>query len=167
MVDVKETCGEEFTLTIDGHEVRYSGLGDLHETKYEDLAVAHPFATFAKYDYEKVRQRRRPASLHFLAHDLITFLHRFQRSSIQATSGEHKHCAYSILTYPSTEFEDSFHTSQPYLFAMGVLIIFLLTAGVFAFYDFLVQRRQNKVLRVAKRTTAMVTSLFPKQVTIL
>jgi Adenylate and Guanylate cyclase catalytic domain len=45
-----------------------------------------------------------------------------------------------------------------------VAIVFAFTIGMFAIYDWLVERRQKIVLHKAAQSTAIVSSLFPKQV---
>ena len=46
----------------------------------------------------------------------------------------------------------------------AVAIVFAFTAFMFVFYDRLVERRQNIVMRRAAQTDAIVTSLFPENV---
>ena len=75
-----------------------------------------------------------------------------------------RHCDYTLIVYPSRTFESTFHTNQPYLFASVLVAVFAVTCSVFATYDWMVRRRQNKVVDAAKRTTAIVHSLFPKSV---
>jgi hypothetical protein len=89
---------------------------------------------------------------------------KFASYDYNTSSEDVQHCEYSIFVYPSTTFEESFQTSDPLIFAAAVFFIFLFTTLVFFLYDFLVQRRQNKVLSNARRTMAIVTSLFPKDI---
>jgi hypothetical protein len=44
------------------------------------------------------------------------------------------------------------------------VLVFLFAAMVFLLYDYLVQRRHNKVMATAKRTDAIASSLFPSNV---
>jgi hypothetical protein len=39
------------------------------------------------------------------------------------------------------------------------VLVFIFTAMVFVFYDYLVQRRHNKVMATAKRTNAIAASV--------
>lgn len=133
VVDVKESCGTDFTFVINGPAVHYDGLGDRHDPKYNHLAYRSDFAKFAAYDYK-------------------------------TSNDEIQHCEYTIIVYPSGTFEASFKTNEPFIFAAGVFFIFFFTTLVFFLYDYLVQRRQHKVLSTAQRTTAIVKSLFPKQI---
>jgi hypothetical protein len=59
---------------------------------------------------------------------------------------------------------DKYQTSQPILFALAVVMVFFATTLVFFVYDCAMQRQQDKLLATAKRTTAIVSSLFPKNV---
>jgi Adenylate and Guanylate cyclase catalytic domain len=73
-------------------------------------------------------------------------------------------CSYRFSVYSTAELHGQYLTSQPWLYAGVVIIIFLVTSGVFAVYDSLVRRRQNKIMKSAKQTDDIVTSLFPHNV---
>ena len=79
-------------------------------------------------------------------------------------SDTHEHCEYDLRFFPSAEFEGHYRTSKPAIYTGIVLCVFLVTAVVFLLYDYFVQYRQNKVMATAKRTNAIVSSLFPKNV---
>jgi hypothetical protein len=79
-------------------------------------------------------------------------------------SGEHNFCHYSVYTYPSKEWKSKFYTNAPIAYAMAVVGCFVITTIVFLMYDLLVQRRQDKVMASAKKTNAIVASLFPENV---
>jgi hypothetical protein len=100
-------------------------------------------------------------------------------------------CGYKIEIYPSETFEQEY---QPTTATEGsvdtgsvpaaidtteavnnvkknatvataiVVIIFLVTGIVFLLYDYVVQLRQEKVMKTATKTQAIVSSLFPKSV---
>jgi hypothetical protein len=74
------------------------------------------------------------------------------------------HCSYKLSVHPSKGLESSYETKKPMQYTAFMLVIFFLTAMVFVVYDFFVQRRQAKVLMTAQRTTAIVSTLFPKSV---
>jgi class 3 adenylate cyclase len=73
-------------------------------------------------------------------------------------------CQYSFYLYPSSEFKSEYMTSTPTTNAIGVAIVFVLTALVFVVYDTYVQRRQTRLLSSAEQTSAIVNSLFPENV---
>lgn len=133
LVDIKGTCGSEFTYVIEGHHASYVGEGDLHDPRYDSLKMEFEFAEFARYDGED--------------DDLGGV-----------------HCEYTIAMYPTHELEAPYHTSAPAVYAAIVVLVFFFTAMVFALYDYMVYRRQQKLLATAKRTGAIVSSLFPKDV---
>jgi class 3 adenylate cyclase len=73
-------------------------------------------------------------------------------------------CPKTLSVYPSQEMEDDYVTSDPILLTVAALLIFVFTSMVFFLYDWLVERRQKKVMRTAVQSTAIVSSLFPSQV---
>lgn len=73
-------------------------------------------------------------------------------------------CNYYMSVYPTAQFRNSFRTLRPTIHALGVVVIFVVTAGVFLLYDIFVQRRQTKVMTTALKTSAIVSSLFPAMV---
>jgi len=79
-------------------------------------------------------------------------------------AGEHKFCHYYAHIYPSEAWTSQFFTSKPISYCMAVIACFLITTFFFMLYDRLVQKRQDKVMASAKRTNAIVTSLFPENV---
>lgn len=130
IVDIKSSCGPEFTFQVDGPDATFVGQGDLHNSKYDDISLSSVFSPF-----------------------------RSRGEEYDAT-----HCQKTLHVYPSELFEAPFHTNKPYLYAGAVLLMFSITCGVFLFYDYTVQRRQQKVLGAAQRTTRIVQSLFPEEV---
>jgi hypothetical protein len=75
-----------------------------------------------------------------------------------------EHCYYTLDVYPTDKLKDIYMTNDPFLFASAILGVFLFTTGIFFCYDCAVERRQRNIARVAKRTTDIVKSLFPKNV---
>jgi class 3 adenylate cyclase len=53
---------------------------------------------------------------------------------------------------------------KPWLYAMSAILIFLFTTIVFVLYDYMVRRRQAKIMTAAKQTDTIVSSLFPQSV---
>ncbi|KAG7374631.1 adenylate cyclase [Nitzschia inconspicua] len=86
--------------------------------------------------------------------------------SHRPTDTEHdlSHCTYTMSAYPTLEFEQIYSSTKPIWFATMVASIFVCTAMVFIVYDILVQKRQKKLMSSAKRSNAIVSSLFPKEV---
>ena len=73
-------------------------------------------------------------------------------------------CVYSFHLYPSTEFREGYESRRPKFFTAAMALVFLLTAIMFRLYLFVVNRRQNRLLRSAIRTSNIVASLFPSNV---
>lgn len=60
--------------------------------------------------------------------------------------------------------EMNYRTSNPIIYAILIILVFVGTTVVFVLYDTFVQKRQEKVMATAKRSKAIVTSLFPANV---
>lgn len=85
-------------------------------------------------------------------------------SDIQVVNSSSPLCAYAITTYPTESFELQYRTLEPVLYAIAVVLVFLLTSMIFFFYDWTVARRQHTVLSTAERTSKIVASMFPDTV---
>ncbi|CAB9500133.1 Receptor-type guanylate cyclase gcy [Seminavis robusta] len=79
-------------------------------------------------------------------------------------SETHEHCEYDLHIFPSQELEDDYRTSKPIIYTIVVMSVFFTTVLVFVLYDWLVKLRQEKVMLAAKKSNAVVASLFPKNV---
>jgi class 3 adenylate cyclase len=132
VVYVTDMCGADFTYELNGPKATYMGEDDLHDSKYDDLAVTTQFAEFAIYDGDDDSNRTV--------------------------------CNYKLTIYPTETYENSFLTNGPAIFTSVIVLVFLFTAGMFLLYDFMVQRRQLRLMSAAERTTAIVASLFPKSI---
>jgi hypothetical protein len=73
-------------------------------------------------------------------------------------------CEHDLHLYPSAEYRESSKDNKPAVYASVVALAFLGTAILLVIYDLMVNRRQNKVMKAATRTQAIVTSLFPKEI---
>jgi hypothetical protein len=73
-------------------------------------------------------------------------------------------CRYTMTFYATEEFEASYRTNKPAVYTTVVVMTFFFTAMTFALYDYAIVRRQRRLLAKAKRTTAIVSSMFPKEV---
>ncbi|KAL7564170.1 hypothetical protein ACA910_021144 [Epithemia clementina (nom. ined.)] len=134
VVVVSNGCGDDFSYRLDGPQAVFLGMGDLHDSQYNHLEISTEFAPFLYAN--------------------LTATH----------ASDHIHCDYKINSYPTSSLEETYRSNKPWAYALAVVIVFTFTAGVFIFYDYLVQRRQNNVLTKAKRTNAIVSALFPSNV---
>jgi hypothetical protein len=73
-------------------------------------------------------------------------------------------CHYTLSIYPSQVFKDKYSTSTPAILTFAVAAIFTFAIIMFFVYDNLVERRQKLILSKAAQSTAIVSSLFPKNV---
>ena len=100
----------------------YLGRGDRHETKYE---------SFGKYselrDLDALRDR--------------------SYTGLPLSMGG---CQYALRVYPSSDMEDDYITSNPIIFTVAAVLIFVFTSVIFLFYDLVVERRQKKVMSTGK-----------------
>ena len=71
---------------------------------------------------------------------------------------------FSFELYPSSEMQAQFVTRKPLLYAVGIGAIFLGLTFTFLLYDFLVTNNQNRLTRMAIRSSLIVDSLFPSSV---
>ncbi|CAB9498657.1 Receptor-type guanylate cyclase gcy [Seminavis robusta] len=137
VVVVLDSGREQFSFEIDGHEARVLGLGTHYEPRYEK--------------YRK--------------HADFTVGHVKDGTVNGITiNSEHCHCNYHIDIYPSTTFYDEYNTNAPVVLTFATVAIFVFMIAIFLLYDFLVEKRQTVVLNEATQSTAIVSSLFPKNV---
>jgi hypothetical protein len=128
---LRSSTGKSFSYHISGDEVHLMGEGDMHDVKYDSLGR----------DFE--------ASL-LLDEDVD-----------EEINSEIKFIVYTLSIYPSEEFETVYVTNRAAIYASGVVLIFLFTAGLFLLYDYLVEDRQQKTARLAKQRGNIVDSMFP------
>jgi class 3 adenylate cyclase len=73
-------------------------------------------------------------------------------------------CNYRFSVYPSRELEDQYITTNAWVYSASAVLICVFTSLVFAAYDSMVRRRQEKIMKSAKQTDTIVASLFPESV---
>jgi class 3 adenylate cyclase len=66
--------------------------------------------------------------------------------------------------YPSQTYYEDYETNTPIVVTFAVAMVFVFTVLMFLVYDRLVESRQRLVLNRAEQTSAIVSSLFPKNV---
>jgi class 3 adenylate cyclase len=121
-----------------GPRTTLQGYGDLHDPKYEDMAITRDMYDINPYSSIKSRYTGLPIN--------------------------HDYCPIKITIYPSSVLEDIYVTHYPLMFSIACVLIFMFTSLVFIMYDFKVERRQRIVLKSAERSNAVVSKLFPSQV---
>lgn len=136
-VVLSNTCQDMFTYEIRGAHANVLGKGNLASAKYEDLAMSIELDESG---------------------DLI-----IEPNTIALTLNQDM-CRYTLSIYP-TEDADQYHNDFfPLIVTLTVAAVFLMTVAVFYLYDVMVERRQRVVLDTAQRSTAIVSSIFPKTV---
>ncbi len=73
-------------------------------------------------------------------------------------------CEHTLYIYPSQKFRDTYDTNKPVVYTIIVVIAFVVTTVLLLIYDFTVSRRQEKTMRTALRSNAVVSNLFPEAV---
>ena len=145
---IQNTCGQSktFKSNQDTKGSRNVGLAvvgesDLHDRKYEAMAVN---SSFEEYD--------------------VTRSFAATGSYWAAPGSAEDACRFRFIVYPTSEMEDQYITNQPVVYAIVAVSILLFTSIIFVIYDRIVHNRQRKVMRSARRTNAIVRSLFPQTV---
>jgi hypothetical protein len=135
-VVLSNSCQGAFSFLIRGESVSFIGKGNLANSDYEEMALS------VNLDASKFIVERYTIAL-TLSQDL---------------------CQYNLKIYPTEEGDDYYSTALPLIITFTVAAVFLMTATVFYFYDVMVEKRQKVVLDTAERSTAIVSSIFPKKV---
>ena len=123
-----------FTYVLDGSEVRPLGFGDLHDPRFDKWGRT------------------------------TTFLQKHLPDGTAMGTALDRRCSYRINVYPSQDFLDEYQTTAPYVITATMVSVFAFAILLFLFYDCLVERRQEIVLKNAAASSAIVSSLFPKNV---
>ena len=135
-VVLSNTCEGAFTFQIRGTQAAFIGKGNLANPKYEDIAI----------------------SVDLDENDFI-----IEPNTIALIMNQDL-CRYTLRIYPTREGDEYHNTFFPLIITLTVAAVFLMTTAVFYCYDIMVERRQKVVLDTAQRSTAIVSSIFPKNV---
>ena len=142
MAVLRNSCNQEITVkpAVDLRSLVILGKGDLHDTSYNSLAAGTSFQDFEAYAFSNSDELN------------------------DTPQEELDYCRYRLDVYPTNEFEEFHKTNKPFTYAAITAVVFLFTTLVFAFYDVLVRKRQEKVMESAMRTQNIVAQLFPQNV---
>lgn len=136
-VILSNTCEDlKHTYSINGAEVHYQGAGSLVSNKFDDVAME-------------------------VIVDEKGFV--FEEETI-ALSLNHDICRYTLQVYPTQEQFDSYNDNFPVIISATIGAVFLFTVFMIICYDMMIERRQKRILETAKRSTAIVSSIFPRKV---
>lgn len=134
-VVVENACDGNFTYYLDGTEAYVVGFGDKHDRTFSDYEITGKFLTDVLDD-----------------------------GTMEGIPFNQLGCPYTFHVYPTQEYLDHYTTSAPIIISLSVAAVFLFAIAMFFVYDHLVERRQKMVLAKATQSTAIVSSLFPRQV---
>ena len=130
---IEDTCNHTVTYKVSGSSVRFLGLGDFH-----DPAFSHMVQSFTLSEISNFATHNSTYSVLPLGDD---------------------NCPYSMNIYPSAEDEATHKSSNPAIFTVCAVLIFLFTSAVFLMYDLCVERRQQKVMNTAIQSSENVSLL--------
>ena len=135
-VVLSNTCQDTFTYEIRGSQAIFVGKGNLANLEYEDVSI----------------------SVDLDESEII-----IEPNTIALTLNQDV-CKYTLRIYPTQEGDDYHNNFFPLMITLTVAAVFFMTATVFYFYDVMVEKRQQVVLDTAQRSTAIVSSIFPKNI---
>jgi len=136
---LENSYGQTMAYRIDGSDATYLGGEDPHDERYEYLELSADINRF-------VQDRAGPHT------------RSFTRVPLNGEIGK-----YYLRVYPSHETKEDFTTNKPWIYAVVVLSVFLLTAILLLVLDRVVARRQQifmqSLLKSAKETAAFEQEL--------
>ena len=144
LVEIEGNCSRGYSYLLMGSEVQFLGRGNsvFHNPEYDKYKRSSEILLSplnSREGYPDVAHAHRPTDA---AHN-------------------ESHCQYIMHTYPTDEFVEGYRTQKPIYYTIAIGCVFVCTALVFLVYDWMVQRRQKNLLSIARKTNAIVSSLFP------
>lgn len=137
---VEDTCGKDFAFMIEGDEAVFLGYGTAENFTESTNSRFTDFFEIA----EAVRDND---------------------NALGTVQADHREaCEVTLTLYSTKAYEDSCTTNSPAVYTSAVVLLFVVTIVTFVLYDCWVTRRQRKLMAQAKRSDAIVSSLFPKHV---
>ena len=130
-VVLENVCDGFFTYEVHGSDVMNVGPGDQHDPTFDEYGISGRFT-----------------------------IETIEDGTVQGLKLDQGGCPYFIHIYPKQEYYESFQTNEAVIVAVSLAAVFLFTLFVFVVYDCLVEKRQQKVLKHATQSTAIVSSLF-------
>lgn len=135
---LQNTYGQNLTYQVENGAAVFQGDGDLHDPTFDSMLIESSFDEFNRLVIVSTPPQ---------------VLNGNRLTSFQ--------CSYRIRIYPSVAFQQKHLTNKPMVFTVIVIMAFTVTSATFFVYDFLARRLQNRVLDSARRSEAIVSSLFP------
>lgn len=129
-----EEGGSFFTYIIEGSQAHALGLGDLHDPTFDEFV------------------RKGTFSIDTLDDGTISGV------PIDQT------CSYNLYVYPSQSYYEGYITTAPLTITLVIVAVFIFAIITFLCFNRLVERRQKRILKKATQSSAIISSLFPKNV---
>lgn len=130
-------CNQTFSYQINGPEAIFLGSSDMHDPQYEAFGVSMGLI------------------------EMVELSSGYQYYTGAPLSDDT--CPYTLSVFPSQDFENQYVSSDPAIYTVIAIAIFVFTTLVFLIYDFLVERRQKKVMKTGKAAVNAVRITFDSQ----
>jgi hypothetical protein len=108
-----------------------------------------------------------PGDLHDRSYDYIEQSYDFSEMGLSKAHSirlNNEYCPYSMRVYPLDDLHQTHVTNQPIVYAVTMALVIMFISIVSLSYDHFVQRKIRRVLKTAKESRAIVSSLFPANV---
>ena len=156
---INDNCGHVHTYEINGPNVWFLGEGDLTRLDHAHQKRTIEFASYARHDGGD-----HPNKYHGLE-DGESYVETYGASYDDLFHNTNSgHCAYVVELHPTTRLEILFESDRPRNYSWFVVGIFGIILLFLMIFDFMVVNRQRKLMATARKTHAVVTSLFPENV---
>lgn len=130
-VVLANSCDGPYTFQLDGSEAVGIGMGDHHDSEFDEWEKGSAFTTNLIEDGT---------------------LSKLEMSTLG--------CVYTVKAYPTNQFKNEYITRSPVVITVAIIGVFLFAAFMFVFYDRLVERRQKLVLAKATQSTGKLKTSF-------
>jgi class 3 adenylate cyclase len=137
---IENSCGDESTYRVQnkGFEMTWLGRGDLHDVRYDHMVHRTSYEDFSNLALNSGSATKS------------------SDNPLQGTS-----CEYRFSVFPTSQLEDQYITNAPWINSLSVIAAFIFTSVLFLLYDYIVRRRQVKIMKSAMQTNDIVASLIP------
>lgn len=139
IVILRNTCHQHYKFLVNGPMVEVYNEHDIHNAKYESMAL--------HIELEEAFGTSSSSS-----------------EDYASDKDADDYCHYTLSIYPSKAFENSYKSEDSTKFVALIGSVFAILALFFFIFLWFVQRRQKRVVKLATRTTTIVSSLFPEAV---
>lgn len=136
VVEVDNPCAASFTYRLDGPNPTLLGRGNLHDKSYNDLLIESPLSFLDSF--------------------------RIKKSLYTGPTLNDGDCPFLFKIYPSSETAEVFMTSNPVAFSLFTMLLCGFGSIMFLVYDRLQEKYRKAARDKAKKTDALVSSLFPE-----